>query len=480
MTRNKTISGLVWSFTELLSKQGLTLIIQIMLARLLLPEHFGLIGMITIFIAISTSLVQSGLDQALIREKNPGKRDFSTVFYFNIAVSVALYLVLFFSAPWIADFFGEPQLIDILRVLMLVVIINSLAVIQRVILIRNIDFKTQTKITVIAAVTSGVIAISMAVAGLGVWSLVAQQVSMQFMTMVLLWVSSQWRPALVFDTGLFKKYFTFGYKLLLSGLIDTTYKNIYFVIIGRLYPVDQLGYYTNAQKLRDTSTQSISQAISKVTYPVLSQMQDDQSRLAGNYKKLIQMTSFLMFPFMIGLMVTAPQFIPFLLGEHWQPSVIFFQLLAVAGMLYPIHALNLNVLKVKNRSDLFLFLEILKKSVLTILLVSAVVFGDSVESLIYAAIISSVIALVINTYYSGREIQYPLWMQLKDMLPSLSVASIMAVIVHVIGVSLTIHVFFVLVIQITVGIGIYVLIGWGLKMREFKVMLELLKSLKKS
>lgn len=470
---SRTIKALIWSFTELVSKQGIQLIIQIILARLLLPEHFGMIGMITIFIALSTTFVQSGLDQALIRESNPGKEDYSTVFYFNFIISIIIYIVLFMTSPMIADFYGEPQLVIIIRVMMLVVIINSFAVIQRVILIRKVDFKTQTKISLISGVSSGIIAICVALLGMGVWSLVIQQLTSRLIEALLLILSNQWFPSLKFNIRLFKKYFNFGYKLLLSGLLDTVYKNIYFVIIGKVYPATQLGYYTNAQKLSDTSSQSVSQAIQKVTYPVLSSIQQDPLKLASKYKRIIKMTSFLFFPVMMVIVAIAPNLIPFVLGEKWIPSIIYFQLLCIAGIFYPIHALNLNVLKVKNRSDLFLTLEIMKKVIFTLLITIAIIFGNSIEALISASIIQAFIALFINTYYSGREIGYTLRLQIRDMLPAFIISVTVCFIVYFAGIFLTTWLFVTLIIQIILGITIYILLSALFNKNEFNYIVKL-------
>lgn len=465
--KTKTIHGLFWSFIELISKQGIQLAIQILLARLLLPEHFGLIGMITIFIAISTTFVQSGLDQALIRELNPENKEYSTVFYFNLLASIVIYGVVFLLAPLIAQFFNEPELVAVLRVLMIVVIINAFSVIQRVILIRNVDFKTQTKISVIAGIISGIVAVGLAIMGLGVWSLVFQQITMQLFNAILLFISNRWIPTLEFSMTLFRKHFNFGSKLLVSSLIDTIYKNIYFVIIGKLYPSVQLGYYTNASKFRDVSSQSMTQAIQKVTYPILSGIQNDSLRLSANYKQLLKMTSYLFFPVMLGVSAIAPNLIPFMLGDKWIPSVEYFQLLCIAGMLYPIHAINLNILKVKNRSDLFLLLEIIKKFILTILITIAVFSGLGIKGLIYAAITNSFISLFVNTYYSAREIGYSFVSQMKDMAPAFLISWIMFITVYFSDKIINVPIIFTLIIQVSMGIIIYGLLSYLFKLEEF-------------
>lgn len=473
--KQKTISGLIWSFTELISKQGIQLVVQIILARLLVPEHFGLIGMLTIFIAISNSLVQSGMDQALIRESNPTQTDYSTVFYFNLTISVLIYLILYITAPLISSFFNEPQLVEIIRVLMLVVIFNALVTIQRVFLIRKVDFRTQARITAIAGIISGILAIIAAIYGLGVWSLVIQTLSMHFVQAILFFIGNRWVPSLTFSLPAFQRFFKFGINLLLSGLIDTVYKNIYFVIIGRLYPAATLGYYTNASKLRDISSQSITQAIQKVTYPVLSSIRGEQRKLSSSYKKVIKIAGFIIFPFMLGLAATAPNFIPLFLGEQWIPAVIYFQLLCLAGMLYPIHAINLNILKVKGRSDLFLRLEIIKKSILTILIILAIIFDTGVIGLIGAAITNSYISLFINMYYSGKEVSYTYSKQLLDLLPIFISAMIMGIIVYFSSHLMSGVYIIDLGLQIILGVVLYLLLSWVFRIEEFKEIWTLIK-----
>lgn len=476
--KGQTLRGVIWSFADVLSRQGIQLIVQIVLARLLLPEHFGLIGMITIFIAISKSFVESGLDQALIREKQPTQADYSTVFYFNLLVSILIYIFLFVSAPMISAFFNEPKLTGIVRVLMIIIIINAFGVIQRVLLIREVDFKTQSKITIIAGTVSGVIAILFALNNLGIWSLVVQTAMLQLIEVLLLFYRSRWTPSLVFSVSSFKHFFDFGYKLLLSGLIETIYKNIFFVIIGKTYSAAQLGFYTNASKIADVSSGSIHLALGKVTYPVLSRIKDDQSRLSRNYKKLINMTSFLNFPLMMGLAAIAPNLIPFLLGNQWLPVVKYFQLLCFAGMILPINGFNLNILKVKGRTDLFLTLAIIRKIILTVLIFLAVILNIGIEGLIGAAIVDSYISFFIISYFSGKEISYRPTRQVKDMALSYVGSIIMALIVYYSGVYLNTFAFLDMLIQICLGVIIYIIFSIISRSNEFKEILKVLKIIK--
>ncbi|WP_163583216.1 lipopolysaccharide biosynthesis protein [Gracilibacillus saliphilus] len=478
MIKRKTIKGLLWSFIDLFSRQIIVLITQVILARLLLPEYFGLIGMITIFVSISTSLVQSGLDQALIREKNPKQLDYSTVFFFNLCISVFIYSILFTTAPFIASYYGESELVAILRVLMLVVIINALSVIQRVILIRSVDFKTQTKITIIASLVSGMIAITFAVLGLGVWSLVAQQLSMQFIMMILLTLNNRWVPSLKFNIRLFKYYFKFGYKLLFSGLIGVLQRNIYFVIIGKIYTPTNLGYYTNASKLRDISSQTLSQALQRVTYPILSKFKDDPRMLSTNYRRLIRSTAFIHFPIIMALSAISPILIPLVLGSQWEESVPFFQLLSVVGMLYPIQALNLNILKVVGRTDVFLALSIIKTLILFVLLSGAIYFEISINGLIIVAILHSFISLMIHSYVSSKFIKYNLFTQLFHLFKIMIPSFIMFIIMNFVGQALALMSIYMIVIQLIIGLVFYLIISFFINRWELKSTLDLIKEFK--
>ncbi|WP_138419838.1 lipopolysaccharide biosynthesis protein [Aquibacillus sediminis] len=474
-----SIFGLVWSFTELLSKQGISFLIQIFLARLLLPEHFGLIGMITIFIAFSTSLVQSGLDQALIREKELGQRDYSTVFFFNLSVSIVIYVIIFFTSPFIAEFYNEPVIVEVLRVLMLVVIINAVSVIQRVMLVRKIDFKTQTKISIIASFTSGVVAIVLALCGSGVWSLVAQQVTMQFITMTLLLVYNRWIPSWVFDVVLFKRYFNFGYKLLLSSLINVVRQNIYQVIIGKLYPVAQLGYYTNALKLRDVSSKSLSQALQRVSYPLLSKSKDDNDKLSLNYIRLIRSTAFIHFPLITILAAISPILIPLLLGEQWEPSVQYFQLLCIVGLFYPIQSLNLNILKVIGRTDIFLLLSIIKTVILFLSLGMAITLRTEIEGLIVVAILNSCFALLIHISVTSKQITYKISDQLYHLIKLFISVIVVFIVMNVLRIQIDINEFMLMFLLMFIGSIVYIGISLVINRWELKSTLRLIRDIRK-
>ncbi|WP_432360336.1 GNAT family N-acetyltransferase [Sporosarcina sp. UB5] len=472
--KSKTIKGLWWSFADLMINHGIQFVIQIILARLLLPEHFGIIGMILIFIAISESIIESGFSQALIRDQHATQVDYSTVFHFNMIVSILLYLLIFLSAPIISDFFNEPQLVSIIRVLSTVLIIKSLGIVQRVLLRKKVDFKTMTKISFISVICSGTVTVVMAFMGYGVWSLVVNMILLQSGQTVFLWLFNRWYPSWTFNIQSFKRYFVFGYKLLLSGMIYTFYENLYFLIIGRLFTPNQLGYYTNAVKVKDLASMAIIVTVQRVTFPVLSSIQNDEERLKSGFRNTIKTAAYINFPLMIGLAAIAKPLFLLLLGEKWLPSVIYFQLLCFEGMLYPIHSLNLNILQVKGRSDLFLLLEVIKKIILTILIVCALYFSLGILGLIGAAVINSFISLLLNAVYSAKQIDYSSTEQLKDLLPSFLIAVIMGAIVHQFGSMLAIGNGLQLIVQISLGVIIYIGLSKLVKIQELKMIYELL------
>lgn len=472
--KKKTIGGLFWSFGDLLGNQGIQFIIQVILARMLLPEHFGLIGMILVFIAISNSLIDSGFTQALIREQHVTQKDYSTVFYFNIAISLTVYLSLYIFAPYISLFFRESGLTEIIRVLTLGIIINSFGIIPRAILTKKVDFKAQAKANTLASVFSGLTAVIFAYAGFGVWSLVVRTLMLNMIQSLALVLMTKWKPSLIFSIASFRRLFGFGWKLLVSGLISTIYNNVIYLIIGRQYSAGQLGYYTNASKFNDLAAQTLTTSIERVTYPVLSSMQDEEDRLKQNYKRIIRLTAFLIFPVMIGLAAVGEPLILLVFGSQWEPMIIYFQLLCLSGMLYPIHALNLNILQVKGRSDLFLSLEILKITIGSILIFIAIWMEIGIVGLVAVVIMNSYISLFINTYFSGREISYSVKEQLKDLVPVYLITLTMGAAVYVAGMILPESNFLRMTLQIALGISFYIIACRVFKIKELKIIVELI------
>jgi O-antigen/teichoic acid export membrane protein len=423
--KNKTISGFKWSFTDNIINSGITFLVGLILARLLSPDEFGIIGMITVFIAISNSFIDSGFSNALIRKIDAKNIDYSTVFYFNLVVGVFFYWILYSGAPFISSFFKEPVLIPVTRVIGIVLIINALSIIQRTIFVKKIDFKTQTKISFISSILSGVIGIGMAFGKYGVWSLVGQQVSRQFFNTLFLWIYSSWRPSWEFSKESFKEMFGFGSKLLLSGLIDTIYKNVYYLIIGRFYTANQLGQYTRAEQFNSIFSSNLTTVVQRVSYPALSSIQDESERLRSAYRKMIKTTMFISFTCMLGLAAIAKPLLFVLIGEKWLTAAEYLQIICFAGMLYPLHSLNLNILQVKGRSDLFLKLEIIKKIIAVIPIVLGISFG--IKVMLCGSVCTSFFAYYLNSRYSARLIDYSVKEQIKDILPSFYIASFVAV-----------------------------------------------------
>ena len=426
--KHKTLKGPIWSSIERFSVQGVQFIVMIIMARILTPEDYGLVGMLTIFITISQSLIDSGFSQALIRKRDRRQIDNSTVFYFNIAIGTILYLVLFFSAPLIANFYHEPQLIPITRVISLSVFINSLVVVQRALLTVEIDFKTQTKASFTAVISSGILGIWMVYDGYGVWAIVAQQLVNLSVNALLLWILSHWRPSLEYSWTSFRELFNFGSKLAGAGILDTLYKNIYLIIIGKIFKASDLGYYTRAQQFSEFPSSNLTGIIQRVTFPVLCSIQEDNERLKNVYRRFLRLSAFLIFPLMIGLAAVAHPLVILLLKEQWAFTAILLQILCFNMMWYPIHAINLNLLQVKGRSDLFLKLEVYKKIIGVTVLCVTVPMG--LVAMCVGSVLNSLIALIINTYYTGKLIQVGFFSQMKDLMPTLFYSLSMGIVVY--------------------------------------------------
>jgi len=447
--KQKTISGLTWSFIDNFVNQGIQFIVGIILARLLSPSEFGLVGMITIFIAVSQSFIDSGFSNALIRKKECSQTDYSTVFFFNLLAGIILYVLLFIISRPISNFYDQPELQPLIKVLGLSLIFRSFSIIQGVILVKKIDFKTQAKISIFSTVISGTTGIMMAYSGFGVWSLIGRTVSAALFYSLFLWIWNRWRPVLVFSKKSFKELYGFGSKLLISGLIDTVYQNIYYLIIGKYFSAKELGYYTRADLLKDIPSKNINGIVSTVTYPVLATLQDDREKLKAGYKRIITSIMLISFVLMIGMSAVAEPMIITLIGEKWQPSVIYLQMLCFVGMLYPLHSLNLNMLKVQGRSDLFLKLEIIKKILALPTIFIGIIFG--IKIMIACMMATSLIAYYLNSYWSGKFINYSMKEQITDILPSFLLAMVMGVIVYFAGINIHTGYPVIFIIQILMG-----------------------------
>ena len=462
--KSKTVHGLGWSAIDNISRIGVSFIVSIVLARLLSPDEYGLIGILTIFISVFNAIVDSGFTNALIRKNNASDTDYSTVFYVNMVVSVFMAAALFLCARPIASFFGREELVALTQAMSCIVIINALSIVQKARTTKAIDFKIQTKITLISAIISGVIGIVMAYMGYGVWALVGQQISCQLLTTALFWIYNKWLPSLVFSWESFREMWSFGWKLLVSGLIDTLWKEIYQVVIGKCYAPETLDLYTRAKQFSDLCSTNLTSIIQRVSYPVLSSIQDDKVRLREAYKKVIKTTMLPTFVLMFGMAAVAKPMIMVLIGEKWLGCVGFLQIICIYGALYPLHAINLNMLQVQGRSDLFLKLEIIKK----IINIGPLLLGIFVDIylMVGSSIITSCISYYLNAYYSGPFLNYSIKEQVKDILPSLGVAVGMAIPVWAMTL-VPINAFILLPLQIVVGAVIVIAICETKKLPEY-------------
>ncbi len=459
--RKRTLNGLLWTFSERFGIQAVNFVASVFLARLLLPEQFGLIGMLTFFVAIGNSLIDSGLTSSLIRSTDLKDIDYSTVFFLNLAGSVFMYFILFISAPLIAVFYQQPELEGIARIYCLVFIINAFSTVQSTRLTKVMNFRPQILASTSSVIISGIFGVALAFHGYGVWSLVLMSIAQSIISSIMLWTLSGWRPSFDFDLNILKKHFSFGYKLTLSSLINTVYQNLYTLIIGKFFSASQLGYFTRANTLRQLPIRNISAALNRVTYPMFAEIQNDDIKLKAVYRKLMQQVLFWICPILVWMGIFAEPLFVLLFSDKWLPAVPYFQIMCVSGVFYPLAAYNLNILKVKGKSGLILKLEIIRKSFTVVAIFLVIPFG--ITGLLYFQVATTIIGFVINTYYSGKLINYSLTEQIKDFYPILLISGIVGIIINTAGFLVEQRValpdVFLLVITCIVGAGFYVLLS---------------------
>lgn len=445
---DKTIKGVGWNSIDRLANYGIGFIVGIVLARLLSPEEYGLIGIITIFVTIFNIILDSGLSTALIRKNGVTDKDYSTVFYTNLILSFGLTSLLFFSASYISDFFKRPELVPYIQVMSFILVINALSITQQARLTKRIDFKTQTKISLISHTISGAIGIIMAYLGFGVWALVAQQMSSRLLITLLLWIFNKWIPKLCFSWNSFKELFGFSWKLLVAQIINSITGQIYKAVVGKVYSPGTLGQYTRAGQYGSLVSSGIGDVVLKVSLPVMSTIQDDDERLLRAFRSIIKIVMLVTSILLIGMASSAKSLIFVLIGEQWLPCVPMMQILCFSLMLYPLHSLNINMLTVQGRSDIQLVLQIIK----VILSIGPILLGIyvGVYWMIFGTVITGWLCLFLNAYYSGKKFGYTWWMQLRDITPSLIIAIIMAIPVYCIS-YIPISPYILLPIQIIVG-----------------------------
>ena len=413
--RSKTLHGAIWTLLERLGTQVVSFVITIVLARLLTPTDYGVIGMLGVFISISGLFIDCGFGSALIRKKERTDEDFSTVFWFNLAVSIICYIILFFAAPYIARYYHMPVLTSILRVIGLNLIIQALYTIQITRLTAAVNFKPQAKVAVSSCVFSGLVGITLAYFGFGPWALVGQSMFAAIFSGSLYWIFSGWRPAFAFSVPAFKELFGFSSKIVAAGLLHTIYTNISPLIIGRKYTAADLGFYSRADSLAQLPGGIFQGTLGRVVFPVLASIQDDEQRLRATYNKYLRLMTSIVAPSMLLLAACSEPVIAMLIGEKWLPCVPYLQLLAIGWMIDPIILVNLNILYVKGRSDIVLKLEIIKKAIAIAIVVTAVQYG--VLWLSVGRVIYGYIALGLNLHYCGPFIGMSFWRQMREVAP---------------------------------------------------------------
>ncbi|WP_170270153.1 MOP flippase family protein [Heliorestis acidaminivorans] len=474
--KSQTINGLIWSAIEKFGAQIIHLGIYIVLARQLLPEHFGLIAMLAVFIAVGQTFVDSGFGSALIQKQDTTRIHYSSTFYFNIALGLLGAAVLWLSAPYIASFYNQPELVLLTQFMALNLIIGSFGIIQTNIITKKLDFKTLTKVSLLASVTSGIIGITLAFMGFGVWSLAIQAVSNTLFRTALLWLLNSWRPSFEFSFQALGELFGYGSRLLASSLLDTVFQNIYQITIGKVYSATDLGYYTQARRLEEIPTQTLSSVVGRVAFPAFSKIQNDQQRLKKGIKKGLTTLVLFNFPLMIGLAVTAEPLVLVLLTEKWAPAIPYLQVLCIVGLTYPLHTINLNLLKAKGRSDLFLRLEIIKKVLVVVTIFITYRWG--IMAMIYGQVVTSMVGYFINSYYTGQLIDYNAREQIKDVFPYLAASLFMGTIVYALGTLEFPNMLTLLIAQVITGMIVYPTLCFLLRLSAFVEGLDILQSKK--
>ena len=446
--KNKTIKGISWSAADAFVGHGITFVVGIVLARLLTPAEYGLIGICMIFITILNGIVDSGFSTAIIRKKTVTKDDYNTMFITNLAISVILAIILCLFAPWISFFFKREELTSLIRVMSILLVINAFSLTQITILTRNVDFKTRTKASLISAVLSGFAGILFAFLGFGVWALVLQQILKQLLNTICLWFYNKWHPSLSFSKDSFYYMWGFGSKLMISGLLENIWNQAYQIVVGKFYSPTTLGQYTKAREFANIFSTNINSIVMRVSYPVLSSIQDDYTRMKNVYQKIIKITMFVTTMLLIPLAAVSEPLIYCLIGPKWQEASTYLPLICIIMSFYPLQAINLNMLKVLGRSDIFLYIEIIKKIIAIAPLLIGIYYN--IYWMLIVSIITTIISFFLNSWYSGNKIGYTSFKQLMDIIPNYFLACLIAISVYFFK-YLNLPHFTILLLQLFVG-----------------------------
>ena len=471
--QKSVISNLIWRFAERTGAQGVSFIVSLVLARLLEPSAYGTIALVTVFTTILQVFVDSGMGNALIQKKDADDIDFSTVFYFNVFICLILYVGMFIAAPFIAKFYNDDSLTAVIRVLCLTIVISGVKNVQQAYVSRKMQFKRFFFATLGGTIISAILGILMAYRGCGVWALVVQQIFNALAATVILWITVKWRPKLVFSFERLKGLFSFGWKLLTSSLIDTVYNNIRQLIIGKLYSAEDLSYYNRGKQFPNFIVTNVNTSIDSVLLPAMSSEQDDIKRVKNMTRRSIKTSTYIMAPLMMGLAFMATNVVKLILTDKWLACVPFLQIFCITYMFYPINTANLNAIKAMGRSDLFLRLEIIKKIVGVIVLVTTMWFG--VLTMAYSLLLTSIIGQIINSWPNKKLLGYGYMEQIKDIIPGILIAVCMGICIYPLK-FLSLPIICIVILQVILGATIYMGLSAFFKLEAFEYILNIIKS----
>lgn len=474
--RNKTVSGLIWRYAERCGAQGVSFIVSIILARILLPDDYGLIAIVTVFLTISQVFVDSGLGTALIQKKNADDLDFSTVFWFNVFFCLIIYAVLFLVAPLIGGYYNSEELVPVLRVISIVIIISALKNVQQAYVSKHMMFRKFFFATLGGTIAAAIVGIIMAYKGFGVWALVVQTLLNTAVDTIVLWLTVGWHPKKMFSFKRLKSLFSYGWKLLVSTLINTVYQNLRQLIIGKLYSSADLSYYNRGQSIPNMVVTNINTSIDSVLLPAMSQVQSDREIIKAMTRRAINVSSYIMWPLMLGLTVVSESLVSVLLTDKWLFAVPYLQVFAIIYAFEPVHTANLSAIKALGRSDLFFRLEIIKKIIGLLLLF--IFMRKGVFAIALSLLIYNVIAQIVNSWPNRKLLGYSYMEQLKDIIPYILLSLIMVCAVYPIS-FLKISNIVILLLQVVCGAVVYIALSYILKLNTFNYILNILKSRKK-
>ena len=476
MQNKKILVNFIWRFAERCGAQLVTFIVSIVLARILAPEDYGTIALITVFTTILQVFVDSGLGTALIQKKNADDMDFSSVFYFNFIVCIILYICMFFSAPFISKFYNDNSLTPVIRVISLTIVISGVKGIQQAYVSKYMMFKRFFFSTIGGTIFSAILGIILAYEGCGVWALVAQQLSNTAIDTLILWLTVKWRPKRIFSWKRLKALLSFGWKLLLSSLLDTCYSNLRNLIIGKLYSSADLAFYNQGDKFPKVIVTNVNTSIDSVLLQTMSGAQDNRERVKNMTRRAIKTSTYIMAPFMMGLAFCAEPIVRLVLTDKWLPCVVFLRIFCITYMFWPVHTANLNAINAMGRSDWFLRLEVIKKIMGMIILLSTMWFG--VKAMAYSSLLTSVLSQIINSWPNRKLLNYGYLEQVRDFAPGIILAVFMGLCVYIIG-YIPLNDGATLIIQIIVGAAIYIGMSAVLKLEEFEYLSGMIKSFRK-